>query len=62
MQTYAQTNLQTADYRLNHKPAPRICEICYEVPAVRRVTHHDRQRDVYVTADVCSYCAGKVGK
>lgn len=60
--TNTQINLNSADYRLAHKPAPKTCEICLQVPAVRRVTNRDERDGSYWTATVCDYCAGKVGK
>lgn len=60
--TTTQANINSTDYRLNHRPQPRTCEICHEVPAVRHVTHRDERDGSYWTANVCTYCAGKVGR
>jgi hypothetical protein len=61
MNTY-QTNVNSINYRLTHKPAARMCDVCLQVPAVKRVTHRDERDGSYWTANVCDYCAGKVGK
>lgn len=60
--TTTQANINSADYRLTHRPRPVTCEICLQVPAVRRVTHRDERDGSYWTASCCDYCAGKVGK
>lgn len=62
MQTTYQVNINSADYRLNQRPRSYTCEICHIDPAVRRVTHRDERDGSYWTANVCDYCAGKVGK
>ena len=43
-----------------HKPAPRTCEMCREVPATRRVWAETRDGAI-VTADVCKYCRDRGG-
>ena len=60
--TTTSANVNSAAHRLTHRPQTMTCEICREVPAVRRVWHTDARTGENWSANVCAYCAGKVGR